>query len=177
VADDIPTRGPAFRFETQRNLAMISWRDAPFGEVKELASRIESFRDSSPAGSAIFNLIAAEHPAGVKAAWVRMGAVFLTAPRKSAQPAVHLGTAHLFSPVGLRAATTRALFHVLSAHGRDFETNGNVVTRSLGETCDWLLARLAEGPVVWRGFEVREALERFCDGERPQRAPSARAHP
>jgi hypothetical protein len=166
-----------FRFETRRNLALISWREAPWDEVTKLASLIEAFRSANPDGSAIFNLVVANNHPGMRAAWTRMGAVFLTARGKDWPPARDLGTAHLFDAKGFRGATTRSLLEFVTSRGKDFTAHGNKITRTVQEAADWLHARLADGPIVWRGVEMRELLECYCNDDRKPSVPLSGAHP
>ena len=126
---------------------------------EELQRALGELRTAFPGGSAIMSYVARREGASFRDTWARLSTVFLFGAGTA--EARHLGAAHLFEPVGLRALPMRLLFRVLERQGGDFPRHGNKIVSSVEEAADWLAVRLAGGPVQWERGELRDIIASF----------------
>jgi hypothetical protein len=154
------TDGPGdFSFRRAQNVLLIAQRRIRWPKPDELQRALAELRTAYPGGSAVMNLLAGREGARMREAWGRLSVLFLFGA--STEGARHLGTAHLFEPVGLRATPVRLAFRVVERRGGDFPRHGNKIVSTVDEAADWLAGRLADGPVKWNRDELRDTIATF----------------
>jgi hypothetical protein len=161
------THGPGdASFRRAQNVLLVAQHRIRWPKSDELQRALAELRTAYPDGSAVLNLLAGREGARMREAWGRLSVLFLFGGNP--EGARHLGTAHLFEPVGLREMPLRLAFRVVERRGGDFPRHGNKIVSTADEAADWLAGRLAGGPVKWNRDELRDTIAAFV---RRQSAP------